>query len=249
MTYPDYEGYEELSRFTPGQLQSYRQMLLEKTKHQVDFILKHIPTRPLSVVEIGSGNGRLLIGLANRARNGRAVLSRGIGLDISESRTQFARQWRDDWAQFIQFNALSFWTENILDTGVPPTMDLAVCITGCFQYFYPIDPGAPQQVLSWMRNSATYALFELYKRPSMGRTWKKLPEGDPWKYLLDEYYDNGDWVEHTKTFIGHNGTEDVRKENLAYYPLQIFLHHLFHAGFKNVHWAKEDSTTIVVLVS
>lgn len=243
MTYPDYEGYEELSRFTPGQLQSYRQMLLLKTQPQVDFIRNHVRAlsqRDLTVVEIGSGNGRLLVSLAKQN-----LLESGWGFDISQSRTEFARAWaRDEYLWNLGFS-----NQDILKMTTGWCVDLAVCITGCFQYFYPIDPGAPHQVLSWMRNSATYALFELYKRPPMGRTWKKLPEGDPWKYLLDEYYDNGDWVEHTKTFIGHNGTEDVRKENLAYYPLQTFLRHLFRAGFKTVHWAKEDSTTIVVLVS
>lgn len=244
--FPEYENYERLSSFTPAQLEAYRNMLLEKTKPQVEFIRKHVPY-PYDaprVMEIGCGNGRLLVGL-DRA----GLLRReSWGIDLSESRIAFASNWAPD---------IDFECGNVLDldeTWFPPWVDLAVCITGCFQYFYPISPDAPAKILRIMRG-AKYALFELYRKPPMGRTWRKLPEADPWEYLLDEYEDVGDWVKHTKTFLnqkylyGGYAARDVRVENLAYYDLPVFLKHLERAGFKNVHWAKQNSTTMVVLVS
>ena len=253
--YPDYEGYEELSRFTPGQLSSYRQMLLEKTQSQVDFIgdrlwMPYFKKPGLKILEIGSGNGRLLIGLHQQG-----LLESGLGLDISESRTLFALNWRNSLG--IDWQTLDFYDVDVLEEaslhmrGIVDYSgyDLAVCITGCFQYFYPIDPEAPDKVLNFMRESATYSLFELYKRPIMGRTWKPLPKDDRWKYILDEYTDVVDWVEHRKIFVDHNGQEDVRMEYLAYYNMQGFLRKLRNAGFTNVHWAKEGRDSMVVLVS
>jgi SAM-dependent methyltransferase len=238
---PNYEGYERLDSFTPEQLEKYRTMLLEKTKPQVEFIRKHIPDPPFDVIEIGCGNGRLLIGLDQLG-----LLCSGLGLDTSESRIEFARQWSRD----LNARSMDYIHEDILDAHPYNSyFDLAVCITGCFQYFYPISPEAPRQVLNWMRNSATYSLFELYKRPPMGKTWKKLPDGDRWAYILDEYVDNSDWVEHTKVFIDHDGKEDVRHENLAYYTMPAFLSHLERAGYRDLHWAKENEESMVILAS
>lgn len=245
---PDYSGYERLDSFTPQQLEAYRRMLLEKTKPQVEFIRRHVTWKydAPSVFEIGCGNGRLLIGLEQAG-----LLRFGYGVDSSESRIQFGNRWLHDLGS--AYEAISLWPANILEyvleyEGDVDGYDLAVCITGCFQYFYPISPEAPAKVLKFMRG-ARYALFELYRKPPMGRTWHKLPEADPWEYLLDEYEDVGDWVRHTKTFLGRDGKKDTRVENLAYYEMPVFLGHLRRAGFNNVHWATQNSTTMVVLVS
>lgn len=246
--YPDYEGYEDLGRFTPSQLQSYRQMLLEKTQPQVEFIRKHVYEHCkepwFDTIEIGCGNGRLEIALELSGMTDSAT-----GIDISQSRIDFANKWASD----LDLAEAFFDKADVL--ALQPDKDyyqLAICITGCFQYFYPIAPDAPQRVLKFMRNSATYGLFELYKRPPMGKTWKKLPEGDTWEYLLDEYKDTGEWVEHTKIFLGASDAEnrwcqDRRTEHLKYYCMPEFLQLLNKAGYKEVLWAREDSSSMVVL--
>jgi SAM-dependent methyltransferase len=239
---PEYEGYERLDSFTSEQLEKYRMMLLEKTKPQTEFIRRHVPNAPLNVVEIGSGNGRLLISLGLAG-----LLNSGVGYDISLSRTQFANRWATDMDQYLNAG-ISFVQRDIVTAPPSPQKDLAICITGCFQYFYSIAPEAPRNVLRWM-NCAKYKLFELYKRPPMGRTWKKLPEGDRWAYILDEYVDNSDWVEHTKVFIDRNGKEDVRRENLGYYTMSGFLGNLERAGYRDLHWAKENDESMVILAS
>jgi SAM-dependent methyltransferase len=249
----DYNGYEELARFMPGELHSYRQMLLEKTQPMVDLIGNEVwmPnfTKPgLRVLEIGCGNGRLLIGLANQG-----LLEHGAGIDISQSRIDFANQWCDDAGHD---DKMTFVCDDVLNrlhayNGVlhgDGGFDLAVCITGCFQYFYPASPQAPRELLRYMKTTAPWGLFELYKRPPMGRTWKELPADDPWMYVLDDYVDNDDWVEHTKTFIARDGRVDTRVENLAYYTPEVFITHLKRAGYTSTRvW--EDSSSFVVLAS
>lgn len=244
--HPDYEGYEELTRFSPGQLQSYREMLLDKTKPQVEFIVKHLV--PSSVVEVGSGNGRLLI-----AAGLEGWLKRGVGFELSKSRVEFARRWELDLRLRERGPKVEFFDVDVLK--VKPEEfdgDLAVCITGCFQYFRATSPKAPEKLLSLMRYSK-FALFELYKRPPMGRTWHELPPDDPWIYLLDEYEDQGEWVKHTKTFVNRRRSwdreEDRRVEHLTYYSVAEFSLMLARAGFGTMHELAETDTAFTVLVS
>lgn len=243
MTLPDYEGYEQLGAFTGPELLAYREMLLSKTKEQTNFIDRHIVSklqRPIDVVEIGSGNGRLLIDLANHG-----LLEWGTGLELSSSRIEFAKQWAKD----LNIHDIVFEQTDTLNITTWIDADLAVCITGTFQYLYPHAPEAPMKMLKFMRRSANYALFELYKKPTMGRTWHELTPQDKWRFILDEYTDTGDWVEHNKTFVAKDGSVDVRTEHLAYYTLQAFLRHVRKAGFETVHVANENASSMVILVS
>ena len=241
--YPDYEGYEDLGGFTAPQLLAYRQMLLDKTKAQVDFIKKHVPKYG-KVLEIGSGNGRLLIAMAERG-----LLEHGAGLDLSQSRVQFANKWADDTGHD---DKMTFVNSDVLNRDHEGGFfDLAVCITGCFQYFFPISPDAPLKVMTYMRKSAKYSLFELYKRPKIGRTWRPLPEEDQFVYLLDEYEEVESYVRHTKRFVGLTDKgqykHDTKIENLAYYSMYAFKQLLQTAGYKKVLYSKETRDSMVVL--
>jgi hypothetical protein len=237
---PEYEGYENLADFTPEGLAAYRQSLLEKSKAQVEFIKKHTCGK-LNIVEIGSGNGRLLISLAKAGK-----VNLGWGLDISESRTAFAKQWQTD----LKIKELLFIQRDIVYNDSQFNVDLSICITGCFQYFsYDKNWFSPARcVLDFMRDSSGTALFELYKRPANPRSWHKLPDTDRFMYLLDDYTPDNPTT-HTKTFIKRDGTVDIRTEQLYYYTMVQFLDLLKSAGFNNVHWAKENSQSMVVLVS
>lgn len=256
MTAPNYEGYEDLSSFSGPQLARYRQALLEKTKPQIDFVLKHISLPSYRIVEIGSGNGRFLIGMANRARNGKGLLAYGYGMDLSASRVAFAEQWAGDWFKQNWISGpLVFLQEDILTKISGPYVDIAVCITGCIQYF---NPAEVKHVLGWMRSHATYGLFELYHRPVFhtptqygplpAKTWHKLPDTDKFTYLLDEYTPDNP-TKHTKIFIGRDGSVDERVEHLRYYGDIEFRRLLAEAGFTNLLWDVSDDTKRVVLVS
>ena len=241
--WPDYEGYEDLKNFTLEQLEAYRNMLLEKSKPQVEFIKKHV--YPLfkngwfDVIELGSGNGRLPIALELSGLTDSAT-----GVELSKSRHEFAEKWASDWG----VHEAVFMNSDFTTLQPLHEYELSICITGCFQYLYPADSEAPSSVLKLMAQSGM-SWFELYRKPPMGHTWHKLPDGDRWKYILDEYTDVHDWVNHKKIFVGHNGEVDEREENLAYYDMPVFLSHLKKAGFGEILWAKQNAKTMVVLAT
>jgi SAM-dependent methyltransferase len=239
MMLPNYEGYESLDQFPDQEsLEKYRDSLIEKTTQQADFIERH--TTPYSVLEIGSGNGRLLVSLAKRG-----VLASGLGLDLSQSRTAFARRWAADWG----LHDLWFFTDDVLRRKPTVNCALVVCITGCIQYFTPLtDVG---RVLKYMRASGRQALFELYKRPKEMSKVVRLGPADRWFAIYSSYYptDHPSSLLHRKTFVGRDGSQDVREETLWYYTLPEFLDLLKTHGFGKVHVARENSESMVVLVS
>src|SRR4051812_11879024 len=96
-----YEGVE--GQFADAaEVAAYRQAVLRKTEHQRDVIAALLGPEA-TLLEIGCGNGRLLIALADRLRA-------GIGIDLARSRVAFARAWAQDAGQrhltFIAGDAL-----------------------------------------------------------------------------------------------------------------------------------------------
>jgi len=252
-----YDGVEDLRSFSLQQLSAYRAALLGKTQPQINFINRWLVdplNRPISVVEVGTGNGRLLIGMSLDES-----LSVGCGIDVSASRIKFAQDW---------YNSLSytrpirFRVENVLTSNHSPYADLAVCITGCFNYFRPMGIEAPLKTLKYMRETADYGLFELYKMPPKVarmlsvlpdeyiRTWDLLPESDPWRYYLHGWLwdDHLRIMTHDKYFIADDGRIDNSKsEQLYYYSLWEFEELLREAGYKEILYSKENSTCQVIL--
>jgi SAM-dependent methyltransferase len=240
-----YEGYERPEQFpTRAALLDYRRLLLEKTEPQVAFIGRRLGARQLRVIELGSGNGRLLVALALAG-----LLERGVGVEISRSRSAFARAWATDLGlttiEFVTGDALAF---TAFDAA---SFDLAVCITGAFNYFYPISEQAPEQVLRTMRLALTpggAALLELYQLPERRRRmfalndgrlrlWQPLPAEDRFAYYLDDlqYWADRQVLKHEKTFIGRDGTIDSgRVEVLKYYAIDEISALLTRAGYATV---------------
>lgn len=233
-----YEGYEKLGDFKPAELEAYRRHLLTKTKHQTDFIRKHVVDAlrcpQIDVLELGSGNGRLLVDLA---LNG--LLRRGQGVDLSASRVKFARRWAED----LKLDNIVFAESNILNMLYQRIQNpqLVVCITGTVQYF-----GEVNLMLRGIKQISDIALFELYKRPRDRKTWHKLDSSDRYVYILDDYTPENP-TKHTKYFIKRNGSVDARVEYLHYYTIEEFLPLLQKAGFKDLLWGAQDEGTIVIL--
>ena len=263
-----YEGFESQENFpTAEALADYRRLLQRKTEAQVTFLARHLGDSPLRVVEFGSGNGRLLIALAQRG-----MLKFGLGIEIAESRVRFAQQWTSDAGldsliRVIAADALAF------EDFESSAFDLVVCITGAFGYFRPIDESAPVVLLKKMRGALSpdgHLVLELYQLPENRRqmlllnegklrTWQPLPPEDRFAYYLDdfEYWDDRQVMRHEKIFIGRNGVIDAgRVEVLAYYTKAELTDLLrqngfevaqVYAGFDDASYHEGQSAALVVL--
>lgn len=232
-----YQGVEELERFTPQELGAYRAGLLERTVDQAAFVRERVPAGA-SMLEIGCGNGRLLIALA---RDG--TLAGGTGLDVAASRIDFARAWAAEEGLGLRFDVA-----DALNDPLPNgPFDAVACITGALGYFEPMLPGAAGALL---RSAAAalrpggLLLLELYPHPAWQRMlavaghelrlWSELPREDPWRFYLSHLtLDDAGNLRHDKTFV-HRGTgqiDESRREHLRLYGERELRELVEAAGF------------------
>lgn len=239
-----YEGYESFANFPDQEaLDRYRSLLLRKTDLQTAFIRRHFDGRKVRVLDIGAGNGRLLVSLA---QNG--LLEWGLGVEIAKSRVEFARRWVTD----LGLDNVEMKCADVLacDFSAYESFDLAVCITGAFGYFRPIRASAPSELLALMKRGlepSGSTLLEVYKLTYERRqmlnlthgklkTWHVLPPEDRFAYYLDdyEYFPEQNILRHGKICIGRDGSIDAgRFEVLAYYTATELADQLRNAGFPN----------------
>lgn len=256
-----YNGYEDLATFTGDELAKYRQHLLEKSRPQSKWIKERFNIE--NVLEIGCGNGRLLIDLAEGTAETDFY---GSGIDVSDSRIKFAEKWYAD----AGINNLEFWVQDVLKPSwlLPGPNTLVICVTGTFGYFHPQDFKAPAFVLDRIKSSLDVdgaAVFELYNIPDKRkrmleinnnhlRSWYKLAPEDKFDFYLEEFnyfpeIDNT--MCHTKTFITKTGRVDEgRYEMLKYYSKEEFRDLALSVGFRQIdfHGAlwTPDSEVVVV---
>lgn len=235
-----YEGLERLDGFADdAALARYREAMLDRTREQAALIARHLPEGGGAVVEVGSGNGRLFVDLAARG-----ALTNGLGVELSESRTAFARAWARDagCADRVELVAGDALQAPIADGA----FDAAVVITGTFAYFDAVAPGSARALLdrlhAALRPGGTLIL-ELYPHPAerrlleatggSARTWLELEADDPWRFYLSALALDGDVLTHEKTFV-HRQTgaiDEGRSERLVLYTADSIAALLDAAGF------------------
>jgi SAM-dependent methyltransferase len=232
-----YDGVESVFG-DRAELDTYREMLLEKSEAQARFIASRAG-RGLAV-EVACGNGRLLVALM---RDG--AIEGGLGIDLADSRLQFARSWVCD----VGLDNLRFVAGDALEVPLDAAFDLALCITGAFGYFDAYVPQSGAQLLGKLHGALRpggVLVLELYQ-PNAGirlleaaggrvRTWIELPSSDPWRFYLSEVWRDGRVIVHEKTFVHRtNGTVDTgRSERMAVYTPEEIEAMLTAAGFADV---------------
>lgn len=237
-----YEGFERRENFpTADALSEYRRHLIEKSAQQAQLIQDAFGGRRLRVLEIGAGNGRLLVALAVKG-----AIESATGIEISRSRVEFGREWIQD----LGLDSVELLAADALSIESLPEnhFDLAVCITGAFGYFGAIRESGPSEILRRIHHALRgggKALFELYQLPEERRrmmrmnggrlrTWHPLPPEDRFAYYLDdlEYFETANALRHGKIFIGRDGSIDAgREEVLTYYTRRSFSRLLVEHGF------------------
>jgi SAM-dependent methyltransferase len=243
-----YEGLE--GSFADREaLASYRASMLERSAPQAEF-LGALLAEEARVLEVGTGNGRLLIELGRRG-----ALTEGLGIDLARSRIAFA----DDWARDLDLEHLRFEAGDVFERDYEPeSYSAAVCITGAFAYFDPLVPGSAlrlARLLHHVLEPGGLLVLELYPHPSEralleatgreARTWKELDADDPWRYYLSRYELDGDVLTHEKTFI-HRTTGEIdegRRERLRLYTPEALESLLSEAAFREIRlfdgWTQE----------
>jgi SAM-dependent methyltransferase len=237
-----YEGVEALDRFARDTLTAYRKELLMRSAEQVAFLRARLRDGA-RLLEVASGNGRLLVGLAAAG-----ALSEGIGIEIAKSRVRFAERWAAD----ERLEQITFVAADALAAELPNDVDAVVCITGAFAYFEPMRAGASRRLLRSLRNALRpggLLVLELYPHPEARRlldasgedelrTWRELASDDPWRFYLSRLHvdDATGVLHHDKLFVHRTSGEidDTRREHLRLYSLDELEALLTEAGFENV---------------
>jgi SAM-dependent methyltransferase len=196
-------------------------------------------------MDVGAGNGRLLVALALKG-----ILGFGLGVEISRSRVAFAQQWAHDLGlhnlEIVAADALTF------DDFDPGSFDLVTCMSDTFSYLPPIGETAQAELLSRMRTALkpdgclllhVCQMSETRKKMlALGggrlRLWQPLPAQDRFAYYLSEfeYAADEELLVHRKTFIGRDGSIDKgRGELLGYSSMAQLVALLREAGFQDPH--------------
>ena len=237
------DAYEGLESAFPDDdaRERYRTAMLARSAPQADFLVPRMREGE-RVLEVGCGNGRLLIELAQRGR-----IESALGLDLAASRIAFASEWAADAGVAVQ---LDFDTADALVHPLDEApYSTALCVTGAFGYFEPALPGSAEQLASRLHAALApggLLCLELYPHPreralveAAGgslRTWKELDEDDPWRFYLSDFRLDGATLTHAKTFVHrHTGEIDSgRREALHLYSPDEVTGLLQSAGFGTV---------------
>jgi SAM-dependent methyltransferase len=234
-----YEGLEA-SFGDDAALESYRASMLERSAVQADFLASRLPTGT-RVLEVGCGNGRLLIELARRG-----AIAKGFGIDLAVSRIAFAQEWvRDEGLENLSFEAADVFERGLAPEGY----SAALCITGTFAYFEPIVAGSGLRFARILHDALVpggMLVLELYPHPreralleatgGEATTWKELDPEDPWRFYLSRYELRGDVLAHEKTFIHRTSgkVDQGRREQLYLYSPDDLEALLDEAGLRQI---------------
>ena len=240
-----YDKVEAVSNFkTSEDVDKYCKLQVMKSVSQAAFIKEVcFKGKKLRVLEYCSGNSRLLYTL-----NAGEILSTGIGIEISKTRYEFAESWR----KRLGLESIQNINGDAIDVRVvSPCVDVALCVTGAFQYMFPRSSMYDTIFMHAVRRSLVpggHLILELYNHPTPVaacmmsdtgeyRSWYELPESDPFRYYLTHY----NYIPATKTldakeiFVRRDGwIDDSKREVLRLYSPSEITDLLETSGFKTV---------------
>ena len=209
---------------------SYR----EKRKNRyADFIfwMNDLFTKPVSVIEIGSGSSALLYSM-----NDAQILGSGVGVEISPARHNFAEIWKQD-EGISNGNNMNNDFSNI--EFEDEASDLFVVIDDTFSYLKPEDASYPTLLLdkawkSLVKGGVIIIDIINYHRNESGderRFWNQFSEDDPFQFGLYEknIIDN---VNHSKSiFIARDGSIDIKIDLSYVYSKEALTKLMESSGF------------------
>jgi len=219
----------------------YKAEKLASTKKNIAFIKEHF-NKPISVLEIGSGNSKFLYSL-----HFASMLEKGYGVEISKSRFDFANQWK---AEMEICNVTNF-NENAItfDLSKIPKVDLIYCVDLALQFFEPVEGKSDIKLLQRYYNHLNpggkiileldchHRLIKNMKDGEFNTTWQEFDEPDPWRYLLwgCRYNKTNKHMRIEKTFIRRDSVEISKSDViLKNYERSDIVDMLKQCKFKNI---------------
>ena len=246
-------AYDEHENFTlEDNVDSYKIEKLKSAQKNVDFVKRHFKG-PINVLEVGSGNSKFLYSLFFEG-----LLKNGYGIEISESRFNFANKWKKQ----LGAESITNFNENALTFNISkiPQIDLIYCVDLAFQFFEPVKNECDIHLLSKYYdhlNDGGKIILELdchhrllsNMKNNQIKTWQELNEPDPWKYLLWDCHYNmtKKHLKMNKTFINRSLAEESKSSViLKNYERNDIINMLKKIGFKDINiyenWQLSDDT-------
>jgi SAM-dependent methyltransferase len=220
-----YDGVEDLSRFSEVSFKSYCNTKLASCDKYIKFIRDNFPNKRLRVLEIGSGNGKLLLRLEKEG-----LLEYGVGFELSKSRCIFAEKF----SKYLDSKIVKFYNKDYVVTELQnEKFDLIIGIDVVINMIGAISPQHINLVFDKAIKQLTSDGILLLEYMSLNReinfinnsengfyrTWKSFATSDPFKYGLDEVSrdENGNLL-WNKYFISRDTIKE-EKSSSVWMPL------------------------------
>ncbi|XOV79277.1 MAG: SAM-dependent methyltransferase [Aestuariibacter sp.] len=251
-----YDEVECLDNFTESTFDSYCLDKLDSCGKHVHFIQNKVVNQCKdwsgNVCEIGSGNSKLLYALENAK-----IVSKGVGIEISESRYRFAEKFK----QYAGARRVQNICANIFDVELEEKFDVIIGVDIVAQLIAPISDGAQDKLFEWCKRhlkSGGTLLLELWDfeeeqkqlKHCGGRLkqWESFPLPDPFEFCLADISlnDKKDIV-WEKLFLKRDGTQRSNFTNvLRPFSRDKIVSILGASGFQKIEvfefWQREDDT-------
>lgn len=233
-------AYDSYEIFTdPESENNYRLSKLNSCQKHIDLINQEFDGKKVTILELGSGNSKVLINL-----NKHGLLNRGWGIEVSKSRFDFATKWLDD----LKISNIENINDDLInfDYDSLDELDVCLCVDLCFQFLEPIQKESDELVLKKVYSKLKpggkiileldYCGYIITNLPYTKRVWEEFTEPDPWKYSLW----NCDFDQQTKilnwnkTFISRENEYESTSIYLKIYDKSDIESLLNKIGFKNI---------------
>lgn len=241
MTHSNLTAYDTFERFEDFDSEKkYRDSKLQECDKHYLFLKKNIKKSKLNILELGSGNSKLLYKLSLEN-----FLQNGVGIEISKSRFDFAEKWKKD----LNIQNIININDNFLNLDNYSIDNLNVCLVLdlAFQFCEPLgyqnEIKILQKIYQKLQKGGKLILeLDDCKRilkstKFSSNIWEEFNEPDPWRFSLWDvnYDDKTNFLNWKKIYISRNNNKiDETHIILKIYTKKEIKKILKKIGFKNI---------------
>ena len=174
-----YDDYEKIN--SKKEIEKYREKKIIEVKDKIIFIKEKLGNN-LSVLEIGSGNSKILYALESEN-----ILKQGVGIEVSKSRFKFAEEWKRD----ENFNKTTNINEDVLnvDFNKIGKMDLCLALDLVLHFLAPIKENSDKEILKKIYENLNFDGILILEMEDLfllsdKKWWEEFQESDPWMFSL-----------------------------------------------------------------